>query len=169
MNLSNVTEFLESEELSKSDVLEREIVSRFGDFTASMPIQSGMESQVADKRVQLSLKHSSSLQRAPSNVLTLEISQYWSLAEKYVSSLSQGVKAHNLLQFWSHHAQILPNLAKLATAVLCKQATSIASERAFSSAGLLFQAKRSRLSPIHAEKLLFLHDNYELLKNVSRK
>ncbi|KYQ53514.1 hypothetical protein ALC60_00040, partial [Trachymyrmex zeteki] len=47
--------------------------------------------------------------------------------------------------------------------------TSSASERAFSSAGLLITAKRSALKPSKSNKILFIHDNFKLIKDIYLK
>lgn len=59
----------------------------------------------------------------------------------------------------------LPNLYKLVCSIYAVPITSSASERAFSSAGLLITAKRSALKPSKANKILFIHDNFKLIKN----
>lgn len=68
------------------------------------------------------------------------------------------------LEWWSVNEKNYPNLAMLARRYLCIPATSAASERIFSVAGLVISEKRSRLSSTNAENSVMLHDavlNYE--------
>lgn len=58
----------------------------------------------------------------------------------------------------------LPHLACLAKKVFCVPATTTPSERVFSIAGLIIRAKRASLPPATVEKLVFLHDNYDVCK-----
>ncbi|KYN50374.1 hypothetical protein ALC57_00011, partial [Trachymyrmex cornetzi] len=57
-------------------------------------------------------------------------------------------------------------LYKLAKKVLCTPATSTPSERVFSIAGLLINNKRSSVCPSTVNKVIFIHDNYELCKQI---
>lgn len=71
----------------------------------------------------------------------------------------------DLMEFWRNIATSLPFLAEVVKKYYCIPITSTSSEREFSSAGLLITAKRSCLSPLVVEKTLFLHDNYQIIKN----
>ena len=57
-----------------------------------------------------------------------------------------------------------PTLTKLAQQYLSAPPTSVRSERLFSSAGILYSDKRSRLAPERAESLLLIKSNFELIK-----
>ena len=63
----------------------------------------------------------------------------------------------DLLGFWRAHNHDFPLLSILARAVLCIPATSASSERAFSSAGRVLEARRNRLNPDTVDAILFLH------------
>lgn len=63
----------------------------------------------------------------------------------------------DVLAFWRAHCQDFPLLSMLARAVLCVPATSASSERAFSSAGRVLEARRNRLNPGTVDSILFLH------------
>lgn len=64
------------------------------------------------------------------------------------------------LQFWSINRQVFPNLCRLANKYLCIPATSTPSERLFSNAGFIVNARRSMLSPENVNMLTFLSANY---------
>ncbi len=63
------------------------------------------------------------------------------------------------LQFYKENLFFLPNLSRIASLVFCTTASSVPSECAFSTAGELINTKRTRLSPVLAEDLLFLNKN----------
>ena len=70
----------------------------------------------------------------------------------------------NPLEWWRLRAPILPLLSRVARRYLGIPATSCASERVFSSSGLICNAKRSRLTTENVETLVFLAQNYEKCK-----
>jgi len=73
------------------------------------------------------------------------------------------------LQWWNKMKLSLPNLYKLVCCIYAIPITSSASERAFSSAGFLITAKRSALKPSKTNRILFIHDNFKLIKNIYLK
>uniref|UniRef100_A0A1I7WTR3 Dimer_Tnp_hAT domain-containing protein n=1 Tax=Heterorhabditis bacteriophora TaxID=37862 RepID=A0A1I7WTR3_HETBA len=63
----------------------------------------------------------------------------------------------NFLDFWSRSQLVLPKLVRLARRPFSLVPTSIANERLFSKAGILYgNTLRNRLTRVKAEKLLFL-------------
>jgi hypothetical protein len=54
-------------------------------------------------------------------------------------------------------------LSRLAAQLFCITATSCPSERIFSTAGNVITKKRNQLTPEHAEMLVFLYENSELI------
>lgn len=71
----------------------------------------------------------------------------------------------DVLSFWRSQEINFPVMAKLAKVILSKPATSAKSESAFSVAGVLLSKKRAHIEPLRAEKILFIHDNYDLCKD----
>ena len=67
------------------------------------------------------------------------------------------------LNWWATNKFRFPVLAKLARRYLSAPPTSVPSERLFSVAGDIYDEKRNRLSPEHAEVLLFIKSNFHLL------
>ena len=65
------------------------------------------------------------------------------------------------LNWWNARKRVLPNLARLAQKYLGIVATSVPSERLFSTAGNIVSAKRAALLPENVEKLVFLHENLQ--------
>ncbi|KAF1377848.1 hypothetical protein PFLUV_G00205000 [Perca fluviatilis] len=63
----------------------------------------------------------------------------------------------NLLSFWEKQDRSFPRLRRLARRILCIPATSAASERSFSAAGRIMEARRNRLNPGTVDAILFLH------------
>ena len=69
--------------------------------------------------------------------------------------------------WWAKHKQVFPNISKLALNVLFIPATSVPTERLFSTAGQIITERRNRLLPENAEKLIFL--NLNLHKEIEKK
>lgn len=63
--------------------------------------------------------------------------------------------------WWKRKQTTYPLLSNLAKHYLCVPATSVASERVFSTAGDLVTAQRSCLSGEQVDKLIFLKKNYK--------
>ena len=63
------------------------------------------------------------------------------------------------LEWWSRNEKRFPVIAKLAQYYLSVPATSVPSERIFSTAGLILNEKRSCLHPETADVLIFLNKN----------
>lgn len=61
--------------------------------------------------------------------------------------------------FWAQNEKQYPRLAKLAKKFLSAPATSVSSERMFSTSGAICSDKRSRLLPDNLEKLVYLCKN----------
>ena len=70
----------------------------------------------------------------------------------------------NPLEWWQGREMYFPRLTKLATKYVCIQATSVASERVFSTTGDIVSAKRACLSPWHVNALVFLKKNMTFWK-----
>ena len=63
------------------------------------------------------------------------------------------------LEWWNARKHHYPIMLRLVQRVFCFVATSVPSERLFSSAGNIITAKRSCLTPEHADQLIFLFEN----------
>lgn len=63
------------------------------------------------------------------------------------------------LMWWKSNSPTLPRLARLAKQVLCVPATSVPSERVFSTAGDIITAQRSQLASSTVDTLIFLKKN----------
>lgn len=109
----------------------------------------------------LSLKHSNNI---PQNMPIDPIDQEcW----RYLASAAQPIDG-NLLSYWNEKRHTFPWLSALAKCLLCIPATCSPTERVFSSAGLVFSAKRLRLNPCRVNKIMFVHDNYSSCKSDSQ-
>lgn len=70
----------------------------------------------------------------------------------------------DVLAWWCTQQETYPRLSMLARVILALPATSASSERIFSTAGLMVNAKRSSLAPSAVDKIVFVHENSHLIK-----
>lgn len=75
--------------------------------------------------------------------------------ERCVDSGYSCVDIGDLLEWWKSHAEKYPMLSQ----IIRIPVTSASSKRNFSSAGLVLQQQRTRLSPECVDTILFLHAN----------
>lgn len=66
------------------------------------------------------------------------------------------------LEFWAKFADQYPNLSAIARVLFCIQATTATAESAFSFAGAVVTSRRAMIEPFRVEKVLFIHDNYDM-------
>ena len=69
----------------------------------------------------------------------------------------------SILKWWKKNSNVFPQLSKLAKILLAIPAISAPSEWSFSASGSVVTAKRSRISPLRVKKVLFIHDNFNLI------
>lgn len=70
----------------------------------------------------------------------------------------------NALVWWKTNQERFPVIAKIARQLLCVPATSVPSERIFSTVGLIVSNLRSSLKPENTDMLIFLNKNMKGLK-----
>lgn len=68
------------------------------------------------------------------------------------------------MDFWKRNKAFMPLLFNLMSAIYAIPISSADAERSFSVAGSLLRAKRAKLNPHRAHKVLFIHDNIHLLE-----
>lgn len=72
------------------------------------------------------------------------------------------------LSWWKTNESTLPQLSDFARKYLCIAASSCASERVFSTSGLILSPRRSRLTQENIDMLVFLSKNLELTKKFKK-
>lgn len=125
-------------------------------FAISIELEQNTESELKsnmDARMKLLNKHNLSSRRSQ-NGLEFELVRFINIREPHP----------DVLGFWRTEQANFPTMAAVAKVLLCKPATSASSESAFSVAGALISSKRASLEPLRARKILFIHDNYDLLQ-----
>ncbi|XP_055306784.1 uncharacterized protein LOC129571046 [Sitodiplosis mosellana] len=70
----------------------------------------------------------------------------------------------DVLDFWKKFADNYPNLAAIAKVLFSIQATTATAESSFSFAGSVIRSRRATIDPYRVEKVLFIHDNYDLFQ-----
>lgn len=77
-------------------------------------------------------------------------------------------RKNNPLHYWRANQVRLPTLAATATKFLCAPCTSVESERLFSTASIIVEEHRSRLTARHAEMLIFLKKNLPIMLGLQK-
>ena len=80
---------------------------------------------------------------------------------RYESEPGETLDCQKPLQWWKVRSANYKYLSKLAKKILCHTATSVPSERIFSTAGNVVSQKRSCLSPENVNRLVFLYENMQ--------
>jgi len=83
--------------------------------------------------------------------------------DRYLSIPIIDFKSGDPYFWWSQHHKEFPVLSKLACRHLAAPATSVPSERLFSSAGNLHEEKRNKITPQLCQELLFIQNNFVLV------
>lgn len=73
------------------------------------------------------------------------------------------IKERNVIDFWRGASTTYPKMQKLARILLCVQATSVPSERAFSFAGLMDHPRKANLSDDSFRASILLNSWFDLL------
>ncbi len=89
----------------------------------------------------------------------------YSFETKFECYLSEPVieRSDMPLQWWQKNVTRFKTLAHLAKKFMCPPPSTVPSERVFSEVGMLYEARRSRLTGHHAHQLCFRHYNLRLL------
>ena len=93
--------------------------------------------------------------QTPSSIAETEVERY--LAQDPVPTTTCP------LDWWRENQSLFPLVAHVARRYLSAPPTSVASERLFSAAGLVYTDRRNRLAPKRADMLLFLKHNLPLI------
>ncbi|CAG5053935.1 unnamed protein product [Parnassius apollo] len=168
ISLTQIDTYLEQKNSTRAALLAKYLkkdidVSRVSATVVAAPNAS---SSSADDSLlaKLTRKHSSST--TPSVNINLECSEADQECCRYLTAATANdVVNEDILQYWRGNKEAFPLLTGLVRAILAIPATSTPSERVFSIAGLTVTAKRSRLSPGRVNKIIFIHNNYDLCKD----
>lgn len=122
--------------------------SSSGEGRASMEALSGILKHITTTRA---TRQDDNPDASPEQRVTMEINLYLSL---------QPLNADDdPLEWWNSNKNQFPLLANVAKKFLCIPATSVPSERAFSTSGYILSPLRSRLTVDRVNMLSFLHHN----------
>lgn len=84
------------------------------------------------------------------------------LEEEVTKFMHSAHSNEDVLEFWKKNQHVYPRLAVISKAILAIPITSASAESAFSIAGCLIRSRRASIAPHRVEKVLFVHDNYDL-------
>lgn len=93
-----------------------------------------------------------------------EIVKYLDIAKALI--VPKRPQDFDTLAWWSVNRAAYPSISKLARKWLGAVATSVPSERAFSTSGNIITAKRSSLAPELVRNLVFIADNLHRMKKI---
>lgn len=123
-----------------------------------------------NQELQQTQQHKSTL--PPNDIRSILIKKHSILSKKKSTLEDEMLRFLNItdqtsdvLSFWRENNSVYPNLAKIAKVLLAKPATSAKAESAFSVAGAMLRSRRATIDPLRAQKALFIHDNFDLLKS----
>lgn len=156
--LQTIDEYLYQNNSSKDSFLkkmyETYISTELEDILCENPLSLPVDQPSNWKRLKLELlqKHTGSHRVG----IEAEIQQY----------LSVTTAVEDPLLWWKDHESTFPRLACLAKYILSVPATSVPSERAFSLKGIIWNEKKSALTPAKLDKTLFIHENYDLIQSI---
>ncbi|GJS82829.1 zinc finger BED domain-containing protein RICESLEEPER 2 [Tanacetum coccineum] len=95
--------------------------------------------------------------------------------ERYVNSDfitlldNSAFSTFDLLGFWKAKESMYPVLSRMAMDIICVQATSVASESAFSTSGRVLSIRRTRLTPASLEVCMCLKDHLDAQERKQHK
>ncbi|XP_052125225.1 E3 SUMO-protein ligase ZBED1-like [Frankliniella occidentalis] len=118
------------------------------------------KSNTAEEVLTLSRKHSKNKDGTRAAAIDREIRQYLDACNP------SDVTDNDILAYWRRRINQYPWLTTAVRRFLCVPATSTTAERVFSIAGLTVTAKRSRLHPDRVDIVIFIHENYEVCRNL---
>jgi len=81
----------------------------------------------------------------------------------YYSTATSVCYSENVLLYWRDNSAKLPMLSQLAVLYLGTSASSVPVESLFSVTGLVVNSRRSSMQPCNLNKMVFLHDNFQLI------
>lgn len=159
-HIAAIDEWLDEKMITRAQLI-RDIIAEMNieldfqshDFQPEQPQQQNEPQKYGDIRLMLLQKHSV-LNRENSSVEN-ELKNFKNIREQIP----------DVLLFWKSQESNFPNIAKIAKVLLAIPATSAKSESCFSSAGALLCSRRAAIEPLRAEKILFIHDNFNFCAN----
>lgn len=126
----------------------------------TIQIPSTSNSNPAVYVANLTRKHSNLQSPSNPDILDAECNSYLALLPNAL------LPEDDILQFWKTNANIYPHISALVRKILNVPATSTPAERVFSIAGLTITKKRSLLNPMNVDRIIFVHDNYGIFKDL---
>lgn len=152
--LPHINQYLNRNQLTRAELLKRICVSLkiSLDNCVSQPPEKRQRSESQSLKAQLIAKHVGQNTQIEINSIESELSLLYSIKDD-----------RDINDFYRDNHTRLPTLAKVANAILLRPITTSKSESAFSTAGHLVNSRRSSIDPLRAEKVLFIHDNYEFI------
>ena len=79
--------------------------------------------------------------------------------DRYIKHNASLPNDGDILHFWKYNENLFPSLARLARNILCVPASSVSCESAFSVTGRTLENRRTCLSTLSVNAIMFLNSN----------
>ncbi|GKE70393.1 zinc finger BED domain-containing protein RICESLEEPER 2 [Tanacetum coccineum] len=111
------------------------------------------------------LKQNSNKRAKNDRIASSEYERY--VQSDFVSHLStEELASYDVLGFWKEKESTFPVLSHMTRDILSVQATSVASESAFSTSGRVLSIQRTRLTPASLEMCICLKDHLDAMGRI---
>lgn len=150
-HIAAIDNWLDEKKTTRAQLL-RDVIAEMNiemDWQSHDPQLQQMPS-AKDRNVRLMLLHKHSVPNDENNTIENELIFFKHIREDIT----------DVLLFWKLQQSNYPCMAKIAGILLAIPATSAKSESCFSTAGALLCSRRAAIEPLRAEKILFIHDNF---------
>lgn len=144
--------------LSAKELVRRELSNLLKDHTPNLNVENSVKDEETTTKTPGILDFLKKRSRDPANSTASAIN----MLRMYLESNCEGEGTEAVGNFWQNTKYLVP-LNKIAFKYLAVPATSVPSERMFSTSGYVLSSRRSRLLDDAVDQLCFLHQNKNLI------
>lgn len=153
-HLPRIDEYLNEKQLTRAELMKKVIEKLNINFSSrvSQHQKRRKSNESNTLKSQLLARHVANIQNEPELSLDSELSLLRSMNDDC-----------DINEFYRDNETRLPCLSIIAKVLLTRPITTSKSESAFSTSGYLINSRRASIDPLRAQKVLFIHDNYEMI------
>lgn len=138
--------------MTREDVIQR-VIDRFGVVLPVQQIDGIQREQTSTNGILSTLISKHVHHSASTSTVFTELKKFQKIS----------FEKDDVMEFWRTREHLFPNLALVARVLMALPMTTAKSEGSFSISGCLLRDKRATITPCRAEKILFIHDNFEFV------